>query len=56
MEYIIEKVIIFTDFDNTQTESRKTIDYLYETYVQEKESEIKEKIEGEKKIYEHFTY
>ena len=56
LEYIIEKVITFTDFDNTQTEVRKTIDNWNETIVTEEETEIKENIEGEKKIYEHYTY
>ncbi len=56
LEYIIEKVITFTDFDKTQTEVRKTIDNWNETIVREEETEIKENIEGEKKIYEHYTY
>ena len=55
-EYIIEKIITFTDFDNTQTESKKIIDNWKETYIQEVETEVNVINEGEKKIYEHFSY
>ena len=56
VEYIKEKVTIFTDFDDTETESRKIIDSWNEKYIEEKEHEVKEKNEGEKKIFEHFVY
>ena len=56
VEYIKEKVTIFTDFDDTETESRKIIDSWNEKYIEEKELEVKEKKEGEKKIFEHFVY
>lgn len=56
VEYIKEKVTIFTDFDDTETESRKIIDSWNEKYIEEKECEVKETNEGEKKIFEHFVY
>ena len=56
IEYIIEKIITFTDFDNTQTESKKIIDNWKETDIQEVETEVNVINEGEKKIYEHFSY
>ena len=56
VEYYIEKVTIFTDFDDTENEVRKIIEKWKETFVEEKEEEIKEIIEGEKKIIEHYIY
>ena len=56
VEYIREKITTFTDFDDSQTESRKIIDNWNEKFIEERESEVKEKIEGEKKIFEHFVY
>ena len=56
VKYYIEKVTIFTDFDDTQTEARKIIEKWDEIYIEEKEEEIKEKTEGEKKIIEHYIY
>ena len=56
INYIKEKVTTFTDFDDTQTESRKIIDSWEESYIEEKEKETKEKVDGEKKIFEHYTY
>jgi GTP-binding protein EngB required for normal cell division len=56
VEYVKEKITTFTDFDDTQTESRKIIDSWNENYIEERETEVKEKVEGEKKIFEHFVY
>ena len=56
VEYIKEKITTFTDFDDSQTESIKIIDNWSEKYIEERETEIKEKKEGEKKIFEHFVY
>jgi hypothetical protein len=51
VEYIKEKITTFTDFDDTQTESIKIIDNWSEKYIEERETEIKEKKEGEKKNF-----
>lgn len=56
VEYIKEKITTFTDFDDSQTESIKIIDNWSEKYIEERETEVKEKKEGEKKIFEHFVY
>ena len=56
VEYYIEKITTFTDFDNTKNEVRKIIEKWKETFIEEKEVEIKEKKEGEKKIIEHYIY
>ena len=56
VEYIKEKITTFTDFDDSQTESIKIIDNWKEKFIEERESEVKEKTEGEKKIFEHFVY
>ena len=56
VEYIKEKITTFTDFDDSQTESIKIIDNWSEKYIEERETEVKENKEGEKKIFEHFVY
>lgn len=56
VEYYIEKITIFTDFDDSKNESRKIIEKWKEIFIEEKEEEIKEIIEGEKKIIEHYIY
>ena len=50
VEYYVEKITIFTDFDDTQNEIRTIIEKWKEIFIEEKEEEIKEKIEGEKKL------
>lgn len=56
VEYFTEKITIFTDFDDTKTKARKIIDEWKETFIEEKEEEIEEKVEGEKKITIHYIY
>ena len=51
VEYIKEKITTFTDFDDSQTESIKIIDNWKEKFIEERESEVKEKTEGEKKFF-----
>ena len=56
VEYYIEKITTFIDFDDTRNEVRKIIESWKETFIEEKEEEIKEKTEGERKIIEHYIY
>ena len=56
MEYYIEKITNFIDFDDSKNEVRKIIEKWKEIFIEEKEEEIKEKTEGEKKIIEHYIY
>ena len=55
-EYYIEKITSYIDFDDSKIESSEIIDSWNEKDIEESESEVKEKIEGEKKIFEHFVY
>ena len=56
VEYYIEKITNFIDFDDSKNEVRKIIEKWKEIFIEEKEEEIKEKVEGEKKIIEHYIY
>ena len=56
VEYYIEKITNFIDFDDSKNEVRKIIEKWKEIFIAEKEEEIKEKVEGEKKIIEHYIY
>lgn len=56
VEYYIEKITNFIDFDDSKNEVRKIIEKWKEIFIEEKEEEIKEKTEGEKKIIEHYIY
>lgn len=56
VEYYIEKITIFTDFDDSKKEIRKVIEKWKETFIEEKEIEVKKKKEGEKTIIEHYIF
>lgn len=55
-EYNIEKVTIYTDFDDSQTQSRKIIDSWIEKDIEDKINEMNEVSEENKIIKKFFDY
>ena len=55
-EYNIEKVTLYTDFDDITTESRKIIDKWVEKDIEEKINEMKETKEENKIIKNYYDY